>query len=110
MTKKFELDLNQELVDYVQRLGYEVDGYAYIINNLFEMHKDDVDDSLIQSVPFQTYNKQFFEAKSKYEMAKVELEREIKKLVVEKTGIENPKFSWDIPNFSELKAFITVTE
>jgi hypothetical protein len=108
--RKFELQVTQELVDYVQRLGYEVDGYAYIISQIFDQHKNDVDDSVISSVPFKSYQTKYAKIKSEYEIAKMDLEKEIKKLVAEKTSIEDPKFDWEIKNFSDLTVDITLAE
>lgn len=110
MTKKIKIEITQEAIDYVQRIGYEVDGYTHIINSLFEQHKNDIDDSVIKSVPFQTYQKKFFKVKAEYELAKQALEKELKKKVIEKTGIEDPKFSWNIPDFQELIVDIEVEE
>ena len=50
MTKKFKIEITQEAIDYVQRIGYEVDGYTHIINSLFEQHKNDIDDSVIKAL------------------------------------------------------------
>lgn len=108
--KEFQLELTQETVDYVQRIGYEVDGYTHIITSLFEQHKNDVDDSVLESIPFKSYQDKFFKAKAEYELAKQALEKEIKKLVTSSTGIEDPKFSWNIPDFADLIVYITLEE
>ena len=38
------------------------------------------------------------------------MKKELKKKVIEKTGIEDPKFSWNIPDFQELIVDIEVEE
>ena len=72
--KKIEIIVAQEMVDYLQRLNYEVFTREEIIAKLIEMHKDDTDDSLFVSKPFLKYSEELSRIKAEYEIAKVEAE------------------------------------
>ena len=69
MTK---IKVSQETVDYLQRLHYEVDSRADIIQRIIEAHAADEDDSVIRSVPFRKYQEELAELKAEYELAKQE--------------------------------------
>ncbi|WP_343209461.1 hypothetical protein [Anaerolentibacter hominis] len=72
--KKFKIDINQETVNYMQKLAYEVGARQDVIGNLLELHKFDTDTSLFDSVPFRAYTTQLAEVKAEYELAKQELQ------------------------------------
>ena len=56
--KKLEIYVTQEMIDYLQRLNFEVQTRQEIITKLIEMHKDDTDDSLFVSKPFLKYSEE----------------------------------------------------
>ncbi len=108
--EKFTIELTQELIDYVQRIGYEVDTRVYLIDRMFDMHKSDTDTSLFDSVPFKKYHKDLENKKTEYDLAVKELGERIKPIVCQKLGRNDVNFNFEIPDFNELKAYITVLE
>lgn len=109
-TKTFTIELTQELVDYVQRVGYEVDTRVYLIDRMFDMHKNDTDTSLFDSVPFKKYHEELTEKKTEYDMAVKALGEKLKPVVCERVGRPDVEFNFEIPDFNDLKAYITVLE
>ena len=108
--KKFTIELTQELVDYAQRLGYEIDTRVYLIDRIFDMHKNDTDTRLFDSVPFKKYQKELSEIKAEYNLAVREIDEKIKDIVYKKIGKDDINFDWEIADFNELQATITVME
>ena len=70
MTK---IKVNQETVDYLQRLHYEVECREDIIQRIIEAHALDEDAAVIRSVPFRKYQEELSELKAEYEFAKQEV-------------------------------------
>lgn len=108
--QKFTIDLTQELVDYVQRIGYEVDTRVYLIDRMFDMHKNDTDTALFDSVPFKKYHGELAEKKAEYDMAVRKLGDKLKPVVCKMAGREDVNFNFEIPDFNDLKARITLLE
>lgn len=73
--KKIEVIVEQEMINYLQRLNFEVYTREEIITKLLETHKDDVDDSLFTSKPFLKYSEELSRIKAEYEIAKLEAEK-----------------------------------
>lgn len=96
--KEIILDINKETCDYLQRLTFEIEANKSVITRLLSDAKDDVDASVLESIPFKTYHKKMEESMYMYETAKNELTNEFK----ERLGSNN--FTWFIDNFSEAKA------
>jgi hypothetical protein len=107
-TKMFKITIPQELVDYVQRLGRDVDSRVYLIDRMFYNHRNDEDTNMFDSVPFKKYQKEFEELKAEYDMAVSKLGEKLIPFVTEKTGIEDPKFDWKIDDFASLEVEITM--
>lgn len=107
--KTFYLEISQETSDYLQRLGMGVDARLEIINRLFTSHVKDPDDSVLTSVPFTKYHKEFEELNAEYQMAKETLGKELTPLVEEKVGQPGVTFDWLIEDFNSHKVKITVT-
>lgn len=72
--KQIKLIVTQEMVNYLQRLSFEVQTREEIITKLLETHKDDVDDSLFISKPFLKYSEELSRIKAEFELAKIEVE------------------------------------
>lgn len=108
--KTYEVEISQELANYLQRLGYEVDTRLSIIDRLFTNHKDDTDASVFESVPFKTYSKQLEDVQAEYNMAKDKMTEYLRPLVAETEGVpeEEVLFDWRIDDFNSLKATIIV--
>lgn len=108
--KSYYIEISQETVNYLQRLDYEISTRTQIIDRMMTNHKDDNDASVFESVPFQTYMKQLEEKNAEYTEAKNRLTKHLIPLVQEKEGKQDVIFDWNIEDFSELKAKITVKE
>lgn len=90
--KKIEINVTQEMVNYLQRLNYEVFTREEIIAKLLEMHKDDTDDSLFVSKPFLKYSEELSRVKAEYEMTKLEVE----KLYVPSELYGKHQYNWSV--------------
>jgi len=90
--KKIKISVTQDMVNYLQRLNYEVFTREEIITKLLEMHKDDTDDSLFVSKPFLKYSEELSRIKAEYEMAKLEVE----KLYVPEELYGKHQYNWSV--------------
>lgn len=61
--------------DYLERCFVDYTGKQDLLNSIFELHKFDSDDTLINSVPFKTFYKQFAETKFVYDTVMKEMEK-----------------------------------
>ena len=104
----FYLEISQETSNYLQRLGMAVDARLEIINRLFTSHATDPDDSVLTSVPFTKYHKEFEELNAEYIMAKETLGKDLRPLVEEKVGKPDVTFNWTIEDFNEHKVKIEI--
>lgn len=69
--KKFEVKVNNETVDYLERLNFEVEGMKRVIK---EIITDNVYNStVLDGEIFKTYNGRYEERVAAYELAKQEL-------------------------------------
>lgn len=73
--KTIKIDVPQEMVDYLQRLNFEVMTRTEIITKLLETHQNDTDESLFTSKPFLKYSEELSRIKAEYELAKIEVEK-----------------------------------
>lgn len=111
MSKEFTISLNAEQVNYLQRLGAEVDSKVFIIDRLFANHATDTDTQLFDSIPYKHYMSEYEKAYVAWELAKNELETTvIRPAVIQETGNENPSFSWIIEDYNSLECKVTLTE
>ena len=62
--------LEEEDLNYLQRLYYEVGARNNVITTLIENHAMDSNDAVLTSPAFQTYNKQLSELTAEFEIAK----------------------------------------
>lgn len=90
--RKLEINVTQEMIDYLQRLNFEVQTREEIITKLIEMHKDDTDDRLFVSKPFLKYSEELSRVKAEYELAKVEVE----KLYIPKVLYGQHQYNWNV--------------
>lgn len=68
------IPLKEEILDYVQAAFEDYKAKQDLITMIFEIHKYDEDDSVIESVPFQSYEKRFMKTKIKYDTIMKELQ------------------------------------
>lgn len=90
--KQIKLVVTQEMVNYLQRLSFEVQTREEIITKLLETHKDDVDDSLFTSKPFLKYSEELSRVKAEFELAKLEVE----KLYIPKVLYGLHQYKWNV--------------
>lgn len=107
-TKKYKLPIEQEKCDYLQRLGFEVDAKAMIIDRMITNHKDDPDASVFESAAWKKYSEEHKEANAAYELAKGELGKELQAIVDQKEGREGVQFDWTINDFTSGEVEITI--
>lgn len=68
------IPLNDETLNYVQAAFEDYKAKQDLITMIFEIHKYDEDDSVIESKPFASYEKKFMKAKIKYDTIMKELQ------------------------------------
>ena len=68
------IPLNNETLNYVQAAFEDYKAKQDLITMIFEIHKYDEDDSVIESKPFISYEKKFMKAKIKYDTIMKELQ------------------------------------
>ena len=109
MKKNFTITIKNEMVDYLQRLGLDVDTRIMVIDRMFENHKDDADASVFDSVPWNKYYSELESAKNEYELAKIKFGNEVlKPLVAKKIGYETDNFNWKITDFASSEVHIEI--
>lgn len=70
MAKAFEVEVTEELANYIEKLDYEAMAYKDIIITMLEAHKNDQDSSCIDSPVFKAYQEKFSNAKAEFDLAK----------------------------------------
>ena len=108
MDKQFTLVVENDLVDYLQRLGSDIDSRLAVIDRMFVNHKDDTDASVFESVPWKKYSKELEEVQAEYTIAKDEFSKVLIPIVEKETGISGVAFSWRIEDFKECEVIITL--
>lgn len=108
-TKKIIIELTQDQVDYLQRLGNEVDSKVFLIDHMFANHAQDTNTALFDSVPFQHYMQEYEKARFEWEQAKLEFQNTyLNDKVKEATGLKDPKYNWQINDYLSLKCEVTL--
>ena len=80
MSRYFRIyNIDENLINKVQRAGIEVDGRMNIINYLMSDHKDDP--SFLDSALLKHYHEQYFEAYAEFNLLKQEIQDTIPQLV-----------------------------
>lgn len=106
MEKNFKLKVTEDMIKDIQTYKSEIDARTYVIDSMFENHKDDKDNTIFISVPFKHYQRELFEYKMKYEKAIEELGSKLIPMVQEHVGKEKVNFDWTIEDFSKLEVEI----
>lgn len=99
---------DSEVFNYLNRLYLDVESRMFVIDRMFDNHKNDTDTSLFNSVPWKAYMSELEVTRSEYSMAKDEFSKMIYPIVQEKTGIENVEFDWNITDFMQRQVEITL--
>lgn len=69
------IGLENTILDYVQAAYEDYNAKRDLLTMLFELHKFDEDGSIIESIPFKNYEKEFMKAKIKYDTAMKEIQK-----------------------------------
>ena len=107
--EKLIVNVTQEQINYLQRLGQEVDGKIFLIDRIFANHVNDTDTALFDSIPFKHFMKEYENAQAAWEFAKQEfqsgyLDAKVKEIV----GKDDIKYTWSINDYSSLKCEVTL--
>lgn len=109
MEKKFVLDLTEEQVNYLQRIGTELDGKVFLLDRMFETHAMDTDTSMFQSVPFKHFMAEYENTYAEWELAKKHLEDSyIRPEVLKRTNGESVNFQWAINDYLAKQCEVTI--
>lgn len=74
--RKIEIKIKQEVIDYLQRLHFEVESRKDIIQRIIEAHAYDENTDILDSRVFKKYDRELSELKAEYELAKLEVTKE----------------------------------
>lgn len=74
--RKIEIKIKQEVIDYLQRLHFEVEARKDIIQRIIEAHAYDENTDILDSKAFKKYDRELSEMKAEYELAKQEVTKE----------------------------------
>lgn len=74
--RTLKIEINQETVNYIERLHYEVEQRKDIIQRLIEAHANDSDAAVLTSPAFKAYSSELSEFVAQYETAKNALQEE----------------------------------
>lgn len=102
MSKIIKIEVNQELVNYIQRLHFEKETRQEVIRTLIENHQNDIDASVLESSAFKTYSEQLSATTMEYELAKQEMSNQF---VPE--CLANHQYEWNL-DFGANELRITV--
>ena len=109
--KKINVEFPQDMADYLERLGHEVDSKIFLIDRIFANHSSDTDNSMFDSVPFKHYIHEYEEAYAAWELAKTEFQNQyLLPKVKEITGEEDRKFNWNIDDYHSLNCEVTIID
>lgn len=90
-----KIEVEPSIIEMIQALYEDYRAKQDLLTMLFEIHKADEDSSVIESKPFETYEKKFMKTKIKYDTAMKELQ---KKYIPEK--YQNSSYRFEV-NFEE---------
>ena len=103
---KFEIIGDDDSLNYLQRLGYEIDSYRSIVDYLFSSHKDEPE--FLDSDIFKSYMKKYEIVNAEYAKAKEKYGQEILRPIVEdRCDDTDVDFTWTIPDFNDKKVIVT---
>ena len=90
--RTFKIDINnQDVVNYIERLHFEVEQRKDIIQRLIEAHANDSDAAVLTSPAFKAYSAELYEFVAEYESAK----QEIQNTFIPKY-LDGHKFNWTL--------------
>ena len=97
-----------DIVSELRALNYDIETRMAVVDRLFTNHKDDVDNSIFESVPYKQYTKELQNLYVAFDAAKDKFGKEIvMPIVEEKIGKSETSFDWNL-DFQSLKVTVTV--
>lgn len=108
--KKYTLPIEKETAIKLQSIGAEIDSRTFLIDTMFQNHKDDIDSSVFESVPFKKYLEDYNKIQTEYNQEKNALTEILKKEVAKKENLpeDEVSFDWNIDDFDSCLVTITI--
>lgn len=69
-----KIPVSKDIIDYLQSVYEDYKAKQDLITMIFEIHKNDEDDTIIDSKPFSSYEKKFMKIKIEYDTIMKELQ------------------------------------
>lgn len=111
MENKIIINVDEEHMSYLQRLGIEVDTKIFLIDQMFANHAQDTDTTLFESIPFQHYMKEYEKSFAQWNLAKTNFQNNyLKEKIKEYTHIDNPNYNWTINDYLSGQCEVTIKE
>ena len=98
-----KVSVPNQVVDYLERLAYEVDGMKRIIKELITENVHNAD--ILESETFKKYNSRYEEKSAAYEIAKEEL---IRNHIPQEVHDSNHLFSWNLDFSTGILSYVTL--
>lgn len=89
------ITLEEDIINYVQSIYEDYRAKQDLITMIFELHKNDEDDSIIESKPFISYEKKFMKVKIEYDTIMKEIQ---KKYIPDDYKKDNYRFEINFEN------------
>ena len=89
------ITLEEDIINYVQSIYEDYRAKQDLITMIFELHKNDEDDSIIESKPFISYEKKFMKVKIEYDTIMKEIQ---KKYIPDEYKNDNYRFEINFEN------------
>lgn len=96
----FNINVNNETVDYMERLSFEVEGAKRIIKEL--LSDNNFNSTILENETFKKYNERYEEKFAALEIAKQHLERDYTPKVLKDEGVS---FSWNLDYSTGIMTF-----
>lgn len=100
--RSFEVKVNNETVDYLERLSFEVDGMKRIIKELISDNSSNP--AILENETFLRYSKKYEERNAAYEIAKRELEQSAIPEEIRRSGA---LLRWNLDFGTGILSFVT---
>ena len=89
------ITLEEDVINYIQSIYEDYRAKQDLITMIFELHKNDEDDSIIKSKPFISYEKKFMKVKIAYDTCMKEIQ---KKYIPDEYKNDNYRFEINFEN------------
>lgn len=101
--KKYEVKINSDTVDYLERLSYEVEGMKRVIKEIIT--DSAFNTAIFEAANFKAYNQKYEERIAAYEVAKDEM---IKTVIPAEVRDANAIAEWNLDFSTGILTFTTI--